>query len=152
MCQVSTADPTEIPGDRLAMLRPMLVEQARTHFDAVGAVMKQANSMSDLDYDFMKAMPLLVAILVQANRRGLTDEQILAILRIESEDDELRALAQLRDLARRGAQGEDTDQQATAKWLLRWLDDPAEAAQSILVLMGAYRFLNAALQHPLGGS
>jgi hypothetical protein len=139
---------------RIAMLIPMLVEQARTYFDARAAVNKQANSMpGPLDEHFLDARPLLAAILVLANRRGLTDEQIRDTLRIGTLDDQLRALAQLRDLARRGAQGEGTEQQAAAEWLLGWLDErPADATHYTLILMGAHSFLNAALQRPLGGS
>ena len=134
----------------------MLVERARTYADAIEAVSEQAKGMRNLNHHYMDARPLLGAILVLANRQGLTDEQLLETLRIHSEIAFLgiQGRDEMRDLARRGTQGEDTEQRARGAWLLRWLDEPipAEAMQNRLVLMGAYDFLNAALQRPLGGS
>jgi hypothetical protein len=156
MCQVSPADPTENRGDRLVMLTLMLVERAGTILDAIAAVDEQAKGMRNLNHHYMDARPLLGAILVLANRQRLTDEQLLEILRIHSEIafSGIQARDELRDLARRGAQGEDTQQRDAGAWILRCLDEPipAEATHNDLVLLGAHDFLNAALQRPLGGS
>jgi hypothetical protein len=156
MCQVSPADPTENRGDRLVMLTLMLVERAGTYLDAIAAVSEQAKGMRNLNHRYMDARPLLGAILVLANRQGLTDEQLLEILRIHSEIafSGIQARDELRDLARRGAQGGDNQQRDAGAFLFRWLDEPipAEANRNDLVLLGAHDFLNAALQRPLGGS
>ena len=98
----------------------MLVEQARTYSDAVRAVFERAKRMPYVGHLHIEAMPLLGFILVLANRQDLTDEQVR---RIEHRDD-------LRDLARRGANGQDTEEQLAGYWILRWLGEPNESERA----------------------
>jgi hypothetical protein len=117
----------------LAMLTLMLVEQARTYGDAVRAVFERAKGMPYVGELEIEGMPMLGWTLVLANRQGLTDDQIL---RLELRDT-------LRDLAVRGAQGEDGEGKLAGLQVLRWLDEPipAEAAHKTLVWVAVSQLL-----------
>jgi len=112
----------------------MLVEQASTYQEAVGAVFEHAKTMDYVGALQIEAMPLIGFILVLANREGLTDGQIPSRIR---DHDDLRALAD------EGTRGPDIETQVAGWWVLRWLDEPvvSEMAHKNMVLDAGFSFL-----------
>jgi hypothetical protein len=90
----------------------VLVEQARTYKDAVEAVFEHAKTLQYVGSLGIEAMPLIGYILVLANRRGLTDQQVRRL-----------SQADVRHLAEQGARTADTIEEEASLRILDWFEE-----------------------------